>query len=222
MLKTAEPPEADVRIIFVSSVGWRFRPSGGIQFLGHKTMQDFGILGPWRRYGQSQLANNVYATESAHRYPNITTVSVHPGIVKTDPVGSLGLVDKAFVYAGNFGTVTAPQEDVLNQLWAATRSKKGTIENGAFYMPVGIQARKHREGSRTGDGAVGMDGRERWEGIERNDKDVKTSYEHIRCRPAAKRRSQGRILYSRTSITRSRWPIPTKNYPIDNLHQFDF
>ncbi len=77
-----------------------------------------------------------------------------------------------------------------------------------------------------------MDGRERWEGIERNDKDVKTSYEHIRCRSAAKRRSQEELIYKRISsgradmillcITRSRWPIPIKNYPIDNLHQFYF
>ncbi len=108
-------------------------------------MQDFGILGPWRQYGQSKLANIVYATELAHRYPNIMTASVHPGVVKPDLVGTLGLVDKAFVYAGNFGNVIAPQEDVLNQSWAATGSKKGTIENGAVYMPVGIQSKSKLE-----------------------------------------------------------------------------
>ncbi len=145
MLTTAEQPEADVRTIFLSSVGWRFRPNGGIQFLGLNTMQDFGILGPWRRYGQSKLANIVYATELAHQYPNIMTVSVHPGVVKPDLVGNLGLVDKAFAYVGNFGNVIAPQEDVLNQLWAATGSKKGTIENGATYMPVGIQSNSKLE-----------------------------------------------------------------------------
>jgi len=96
MLTTAEQPEADVRTIFLSSVGWRFRPNGGIQFLGLNTMQDFGILGSWRRYGQSKLTNIVYTTELAHRYPNITTVSVHPGVVKPDLVGNLGLVMQSF------------------------------------------------------------------------------------------------------------------------------
>jgi len=34
---------------------------------------------------------------------------------------------------------------VLSQLWAATESKKGTIENGAVYMPVGIQSNSKLE-----------------------------------------------------------------------------
>ena len=140
MLKTAEQPGADSRIIFISSVGWRVHPSAGIQFSRLKTTQDFSALGPWRRYGQSKLANIVYAAELARRYPSITTVSLHPGAVKTDLVGNLGFLDKAAVYLSNFGMLITPEEGVKNQLWAAAGAQKGDLENGAYYMPVGLQS----------------------------------------------------------------------------------
>ena len=140
MLKTAEKPGSDVRILFLSSVAWSLSPSGGIQFSRLKTTQDFIFLGPWRRYGQSKLANIVYAAELARRYPSITSVSLHPGVVKTDLVGNLSFGDKAFVYIGNLGNVVTPEEGVLNQLWAAAGAKKERLDSGAYYMPIGIQS----------------------------------------------------------------------------------
>ena len=140
MQKTAEQPGSDVRILFLTSVAWSLRPSGSIQFSRLKTTQDFVFLGPWRRYGQSKLANIVYAAALARQYPKITSVSLHPGVVKTDLVGNLSFGDKAFVYVGNFGNVVTPEEGVLNQLWAAAGAKKGDLENGAYYMPIGIQS----------------------------------------------------------------------------------
>ena len=140
LLKTAEQPGSDVRILFLSSVAWNLCPSGGIQFARLKTTQDFILLGPWRRYGQSKLANIVYAAELARRYPSITSMSLHPGVVKTDLVGNLSFGDKAFVYVGNLGNVVTPEEGVLNQLWAAAGAKKERLDNGAYYMPIGIQS----------------------------------------------------------------------------------
>lgn len=140
MVKTAKEPDSDVRILFLTSVAYMFHPSGGIQFSGLKTKQDFGIGGTWRRYGQSKLANIVYPAELARRHPSITSVSLHPGVVKTDLLGNLGLRDKILVYLGNIGNVIGPEEGVLNQLRAAAGAKKGTLENGAYYMPVGIQS----------------------------------------------------------------------------------
>jgi len=79
MLGTVEKPGADVRIVLLTSTGWRGHPKGGINFAGLKTTQDFGAFGPWIRYGQSKLANIVYAAELARRYPSIISISVHPG-----------------------------------------------------------------------------------------------------------------------------------------------
>ena len=140
MIKTAEQPGSDVRIVMITSLGWKGHPSGGIQFSGLKTTQDFGLAGPWRRYAQSKLANIVYAAELARRYPSITSMSLHPGVVKTDLVGNLGFRDKALVYVGNFGKLIEPEEGIHNQLWAAAGAEKKTLTNGAYYMPVGIQS----------------------------------------------------------------------------------
>lgn len=38
----------------------------------------------WARYGQSKLANVLFTRELASRYPSITSVAVHPGVIKTD------------------------------------------------------------------------------------------------------------------------------------------
>ena len=80
MLKTAEEPNADVRIINLSSMGHQMAPTKGIDF----DNLSLSNSSPWTRYGQSKLANILFAKELAKRYPTITSISVHPGIIKTD------------------------------------------------------------------------------------------------------------------------------------------
>ncbi len=138
MLKTAEQPYSDVRIVILTSTGWRGHPSGGIQFSNLNTTQDFGAFGYWRRYSQSKLANIVYAAELGRRYPSITSLSVHPGVVSTDLVKTLGFKDKILVYVPNVGRVLKPEDGALSQLWAAAGCKKEKMVNGGFYMPVGV------------------------------------------------------------------------------------
>jgi NAD(P)-dependent dehydrogenase (short-subunit alcohol dehydrogenase family) len=50
LMKTAEKPGSDVRIILLTSVGWRGHPKDGIQFSTLNTVQD-SLLGRWVRYG---------------------------------------------------------------------------------------------------------------------------------------------------------------------------
>ncbi|MCJ1235694.1 hypothetical protein MMC14_003665 [Varicellaria rhodocarpa] len=78
--RTATQTE-NARIIFLSSVGYRFPPLGGIVFKELKTTQDRFFAGRWVRYGQSKLANVIYANELARRYPDITSMSIHPGVI---------------------------------------------------------------------------------------------------------------------------------------------
>lgn len=140
LLRTAET--ADVRILILTSLGFRGHPKGGIQFDNLRTKQDFGAFGSWIRYGQSKLANILYAAELARRYPQITSLSIHPGVVETDLVGNLGRANKLFVYAANMGKVVKPAEGAYNQLWAATSDKK-KLANGTFYEPIGVVSTKH-------------------------------------------------------------------------------
>ena len=127
---------ADPRIVLLTSQGWGMHPHGGIIFEKLKTTQDMGFGGPWRRYGQSKLANLVYARELAKRFPAITSVSVHPGIVGTGLVSGLGLKEKLLVYAISWWRIVLPHEGAFNQTWAATVDK-AQIRNGGYYEPVG-------------------------------------------------------------------------------------
>lgn len=98
LIRTSEQPGSDVRIVCNTSEGWRAHPKGGIQFDRLRTVQEVPLIGQWVRYGQSKLANIVYARELAKRYPGITSASIHPGVISTSLVGNLGFADKMMVY----------------------------------------------------------------------------------------------------------------------------
>jgi NAD(P)-dependent dehydrogenase (short-subunit alcohol dehydrogenase family) len=123
MLKTAEAHD-DARIVSLTSLGMHAAPTGGIIFKDLQTKQDLGTGGRWYRYGQSKLANVVYSGEIARRYPTISVAVVHPGVIKTDLVTSLGFVDRMLVTLTNIGKMMTPEQGVQNQLWAATVDKR--------------------------------------------------------------------------------------------------
>jgi NAD(P)-dependent dehydrogenase (short-subunit alcohol dehydrogenase family) len=138
----------DPRIVILTSQGWGLHPRGGIIFDKLKSTQDIAFLGPWRRYGQSKLANLLYARELAKRFPNITSVSVHPGVIKTGLVDGLSLKDKFIVYSSTWRSIIQLREGAFNQTWAATVNK-AEIHNGGYYEPVGkLEDRKLDETAR--------------------------------------------------------------------------
>ena len=135
--KTAALPGADVRVVMVTSLAWKGTPTGGIQFNKLQSEQNLPMLGPWLRYGQSKLANLLYARELAARYPSITSFAIHPGVVKTSLVTDLTWSQKMLVYLPNIGQVLTPEQGTYNLLWAIT-ARKEKIKSGGFYVPVGV------------------------------------------------------------------------------------
>ncbi|GIJ82681.1 hypothetical protein Asppvi_001192 [Aspergillus pseudoviridinutans] len=136
--RTAEE-HSDARIVLLTSLAFHLHPRAGIAFSDLKTVQNllaFGA-GPWIRYGQSKLANLLYARELARRYPAITCVSVHPGVVSTEMVENLSWWNRASIYLTNIGKVVKPAEGAYTQLWAATAPKEELV-NGQYYEPVGV------------------------------------------------------------------------------------
>ena len=133
MLHTADQPGSDVRIVSISSTAYKM--SSGIPFKELKTSQDGGFGGPWKRYGQSKLANRLYAAALAKRYPSITSVSLHPGLVATELVTTQSWSNRLFLKLVNSRTLT-PEEGTWNPLWAATTQKENLV-NGEFYEPFG-------------------------------------------------------------------------------------
>lgn len=143
LVRTASQPNSDVRIISLTSTGYRGHPSGGIQFDSVKTTQD-AVGGSWVRYGQSKLANILYASELSRRYPEIISVSVHPGVVGTGLVNDLSFMKKLLVQVTNPLGVMDPDKGAYNQLWCATVARD-QLENGKFYGPVGVKYTMTRE-----------------------------------------------------------------------------
>ena len=138
LLKTAERPATDVRILNLTSEGHKLAPTGGIIF--DKAQLD--AQGTWTRYGQSKLANILFTRSLAKKYPAIKSVSLHPGVVRTDLMGpyrkSNALVRYATAIVGPVFWKSIPQ-GAKNQLWAAT-TKVNELENGAYYTPVGCKS----------------------------------------------------------------------------------
>ncbi|KNG52449.1 short-chain dehydrogenase reductase family [Stemphylium lycopersici] len=148
LLKTAQEPGSDVRIINNTSEAYAFHRliKGGISFseLDAGSPMSRTVLGPWARYGQSKLANMLFTTECARRYPQITSVSIHPGLVRTAMTTSSMSRSKQ-LFLGATARLTGekwiePDEGVLNQLWASAGAKKGELKNGGFYKPGGIES----------------------------------------------------------------------------------
>jgi NAD(P)-dependent dehydrogenase (short-subunit alcohol dehydrogenase family) len=135
MVKTAELPDADIRIVSVSSIGHNMAPKGGILF-DQEAMKG---LTPAQLYGQSKLANILYVKALAKRHPQITAVAVHPGLIRTDlydPVARDIWLVRFALKAARPLVFSDVGYGALNQLWAAAVGKE-SVQNGAYYMPVG-------------------------------------------------------------------------------------
>ncbi|KAI9890793.1 MAG: hypothetical protein M1814_003577 [Vezdaea aestivalis] len=142
--QTTALPDADVRIVALSSIGFHHAPSGGIQFERLKTSQYFRLAGLWVRYGQSKLANIPFVRELAKRYPKITASAVHPGVVFTGMLEGQPIYNRALVYATCYPFLSISMEETIKTpLWAAT-TDKGDVESGCFYELIGKHRRQNR------------------------------------------------------------------------------
>lgn len=131
---------ADVRIILSTSIAYKQAPSEGIRFATLKTPQNnMGAVipgGVWSRYGQSKLANLLYAQALAKRVPEITSVAVHPGFIATDLFTNVSFLNALPVRIMAAGRWTPVEEGPYTQVWAGTAPKQ-SLENGAYYIPIG-------------------------------------------------------------------------------------
>ncbi|KAK9351817.1 hypothetical protein V1523DRAFT_441596 [Lipomyces doorenjongii] len=97
----------------------------GVVFKDLRTTQDYGLAGQWLRYGQCKLANILYACELARRYPNITTVSVHPSLwAATQDKGKIvnGAYYESFAILGKHDK-KSKSEKLAEELWEWTQKK---------------------------------------------------------------------------------------------------
>lgn len=134
--------DADVRVVVLASNGHQYCPSEGILFDSLKS--DQASLYSAIRYGQSKLANILFAREFARRYRDqgIKCVSVHPGVVNTNlvnPARDWNFLTRILVplVVNYSGLLTTVEDGARNQLWAAAGAKREDLVDGEYYVPVG-------------------------------------------------------------------------------------
>jgi NAD(P)-dependent dehydrogenase (short-subunit alcohol dehydrogenase family) len=129
----------EARIINLTSVAYTMY-SGGLPLDDLKTAQlNIGMGGKWARYGQSKFATVIYTAEMAKRYPKVTTVALHPGVVHTGLIEDLPFFDRIFIKLNTIGQSIPIHEGAYNTLWAATTPNKDNLKSGAIYYPVGAE-----------------------------------------------------------------------------------
>ncbi|TAQ86419.1 hypothetical protein B7494_g5263 [Chlorociboria aeruginascens] len=138
LLKAASE-RGDARIVSLSSLAFRSAPPEGIRFKDIKHPENSGFMIKWLRYGQSKLANILYASQLSNRYPSLTVAAVHPGIIEESALQShLSMLDCA---VAKLATLKQPRigllEGAFNTLWAATTTDKKALVSGGMYGPVG-------------------------------------------------------------------------------------
>ncbi|KAF2210909.1 hypothetical protein CERZMDRAFT_69134 [Cercospora zeae-maydis SCOH1-5] len=135
LLKTAAQPGSDVRIINVSSAAHMIAP--GIVY-DQNRLESYMTH---RRYGQSKLANILHARELQRRYPQITSLALHPGVIITDLYASQMetnvLLRIALPLLKPF-TLDVPG-GAKNQLWAATADKE-EVASSYYWNPIGSKS----------------------------------------------------------------------------------
>ena len=89
----------------------------------------------WRSYGASKAANILFAAEAARRWPEIFSVSFHPGVVRTN-FGGPGLI-RAFYRLAPF--LVSPQQAGGLLVWLATAPESELVDGGYY---VGQQVKR--------------------------------------------------------------------------------
>ncbi|RGP69241.1 hypothetical protein FLONG3_7877 [Fusarium longipes] len=139
LLSTAALPDSDVRVIVLSSEAHNMAPREGILWENLKT--EANDITTRARYGQSKLANILYAQELAKRHPQIKVASVHPGMVKTNlgnESASKSILLRIALTAARGVIGVDVATGALTQLWAATG--RG-VKSGEYYEPIGVTGR---------------------------------------------------------------------------------
>lgn len=148
ILEATAKSHGDARIINLTSIAHSTTPKSGINFTTLKTKQEdlAGFaMATWARYGQSKLANLLYADELTRHHPAITSTAVHPGVVETELLTKhLSFINRLGLRLNFLGTrKTYPEEGAKNQIWAATAAG---VQSGTYYVPVGVMGLRKKMG----------------------------------------------------------------------------
>ncbi len=126
----------DARIVVLSSEAHRRAPPEGIRF------DDLGAersYSPWVHYGQSKLANLLFAKELARRFAGTrrTANAVHPGVIRTSLGRHMPLVARAALAIGGPIALKTVAQGAATQVYAAVHPAAAAI-SGAYWADCNL------------------------------------------------------------------------------------
>jgi NAD(P)-dependent dehydrogenase (short-subunit alcohol dehydrogenase family) len=128
----------DARVVTVSSTAHKF---GRIDF---DDLQSEGRYSRWRAYGQSKLANILFALELDRRLraagSTVSSLAAHPGYSATNLQSAAApALDRAVMAVTNFLLAQSAEMGTLPVLYAATRPN---LDGGLFIGPDGFEEQR--------------------------------------------------------------------------------
>ena len=126
----------DGRVVVLSSSAHTVAPAGGIQF--DNLSGDLGYK-PWTAYGQSKMANLLFAKELGRRFAGTkrTANAVHPGVIQTNLSRSMPAFQRAAF--GMFGPLFLKTmgQGAATETYVAVHAD-GAKTNGAYYADCNV------------------------------------------------------------------------------------
>lgn len=124
------------RVVVVSSAAHTMAPAGGIDFANLSGDRGYS---PWTAYGQSKMANILFAKELARRFQGTgrVSVSLHPGVIQTNLGRHMPAVARvAFGIVGPIFQKSIP-EGAATQCYALVHPDAAAL-SGAYLADVNV------------------------------------------------------------------------------------
>ncbi|KAJ7473533.1 NAD-P-binding protein [Mycena latifolia] len=131
-------PDGKARVVNTSSVGHQLMP--GLDFDTFKDGPRRKKLNAQKLYGQNKFVwNVVFSNEFARRYPDIVSISLNPGNIKTDLTRHVSALQRALI-----GWMLYPVElGALTQLYAGTAPEALQL-SGKYMIPWARVGKAHK------------------------------------------------------------------------------
>jgi NAD(P)-dependent dehydrogenase (short-subunit alcohol dehydrogenase family) len=130
----------DGRVVMLSSTAHKMGPKGGIQFDNLDGSKGYD---GWKFYGQSKLANLLFARSLAKRLPlGQTANAVHPGVIETNLGRHMHPLMNAGYAIGNLLFLKSIPQGAATQVFVATHDSVSDT-NGEYFADCNVAKSSH-------------------------------------------------------------------------------
>lgn len=127
----------DGRVVMLSSSAHAMAPKGGIEFDNLSGERGYEA---WKAYGQSKMANLLFAKELARRFEGTrkTANAVHPGVIFTNLSRHMNPVVRFVFGLGESLVLKSPGEGAATQCYVAVHPEAATV-SGRFFADCNVK-----------------------------------------------------------------------------------